>query len=410
MLRKINKNSIALMDQAVFSGGSFIVTLLLARVLSVEDFGVFSSILIFNYAVISILTSVIIQPFQVSLAKIEDKKTYMSFTFWLQIIGVILVIIVSQLIINFDFKVLEKLKVIGTNSLLFFTGFVVHDYFRKVFLARNETYKALIIDVLNVGTTILALGSIWLFYENTRFNIVILILSLTYLLPVILGFILLKPNYKNIKSYKEYILIHTQQGKWLLLTTITQWWSSNLFIVASGIYLGVKALGAFRLVQSLFGILNLILQTFENYILPQASLKYAQSEALAKRYLIAVSKKSGALFFSLLVLLFIFSEQTILLVGGEDYKPYSFIIKGMCILYAIIFIGYPIRLSIRMLVLNRVFFIGSLFSLLVSALTFNYLLAHFQIIGAIIGLTVSQVITMVYWQTILVKNKFILWK
>ena len=56
----------------------------------------------------------------------------------------------------------------------------------------------------------------------------------------------------------------------------------NLFIVTSGVYLGVAALGAFRLVQSLFGILNLVLQTFENYVLPQASVKYNESATKAK--------------------------------------------------------------------------------------------------------------------------------
>ncbi len=111
MKRLLNKNAIVLLDQAVFSGGSFLITIILARfILSPFDFDVFSSFALFNYAVVSLLNSVIIQPFQVSLEKMEDKKGYVSFNFWIQIFLVTLITFVLLITIKADFKFLSSIK------------------------------------------------------------------------------------------------------------------------------------------------------------------------------------------------------------------------------------------------------------------------------------------------------------
>jgi O-antigen/teichoic acid export membrane protein len=214
----------------------------------------------------------------------------------------------------------------------------------------------------------------------------------------------------SLNLFKEYIILHFHQGKWLLLTSITQWWSSNLFVVFSGLFLGVEMLGAFRLVQSLFGILNLILQTFENFVLPEAARKLVESKEIAKKYLLRISLKSSIIFGGMLAILFFFSSDVIQLVGGEQYVPYSFIVKGMVFLYVFIFLGYPIRIAIRILVLNKVFFTGYLLSFVFSLITFYFLLSEFEMNGAIIGLISAQVVTLGYWQFVLKKHNFILWK
>jgi len=67
-------------------------------------------------------------------------------------------------------------------------------------------------------------------------------------------------------------------------------------------------------------------------------------------------------------------------------------------------------LCIRMLVLNKNFFIGYLLSLAFSLLFFNYFLSNFGLSGAILGLAISQLILIIYWQFVLSKNNFLLWK
>lgn len=409
MKKIFSKNFIVLLDQGLFSGGSFITTLLLARILSPFDFGVFSSLLLFNYALISGLNALVIQPFQVSLSKKNDRKSYVFFTFVLQQILLLLVLLVLTFISTFKFEFLNDFSKITFYILLYFFGFINHDYFRKIFLAKGEVSKAALLDFITVLIQVVLLLILWQ-NGNKKFENVIEYLSFSYLPGIVLSLILISKKTPSIIQLKDYVIDHFHQGKWLLLTSITQWWSSNLFVVSSGVFLGVTTLGAFRLVQSLFGILNLVLQTFENFVLPETSRRYSISVDSAKKYLRGITIKSSVLFGSMLFFLFIFSDFVISLVGGEKYLPFSYIVKGMSVLYLFIFIGYPVRISIRILILNRVFFIGYLLSFIFSLLSFNYLLGHFGVNGAILGLIFSQIITLIYWQFILVKHKFILWK
>lgn len=409
MSKLINKNTIVLADQAVFSGGSFLITVLLARSFEPGQFGLYSSITLFNYAIVSLLNAVIIQPLQVSLGKVEHQKSYISFNFWAQLILVALISFGLSVLMGFNFDFLKDFTKLGWGVLIYFTGFILHDYFRKLFLAKADTKSAFIIDFITTIAHITILSLVY-FKHAFSFELTMYYIGLCYIPACIISIIKIKPTFKNLTSWNSYLLMHIQQGSWLLLTTLTQWWSSNLFIVTTGYYFGKTALGAFRLVQTLFGLLNLVLQTFENFVLPEASRKLAVSQADAKQYLVGITKKSGILFGIILTILFIFSKQIIVLVGGEKYQDFAYIVQGMSILYVFIFIGYPIRLSIRMLVLNSRFFAGYVISLIFSLITFRYLLQEFRVNGAIIGLIASQIITLAYWQFILFKNKFVLWK
>lgn len=411
MIKKIfNKNFIVLLDQAIFSGGSFVTTIILARfLLSTIDFGVFSSLLLFNYAVVSILNALIIQPLQVSISKQKDIKTYVFFSFFTQVFFLILLVLGLYILKSFNISYLSSFKGIEEFIFIYIVGFLMNDYFRKLFLAKSEVNKAFWVDFLTIGSQLLFLFFLWYSSED-KFSNVIFYIGFSYIPGLIFSLFSIAYKAPQLTVLKEYVLIHFHQGKWLLLTSITQWWSSNLFVVSSGLFLGVEMLGAFRLVQSLFGILNLILQTFENFVLPEAARKFVDSREVAKRYLLKISLKSSLLFGGMLLVLFFFSESVITLVGGDHYAPYSFIVKGMVLLYVFIFIGYPIRIAIRILVLNRVFFTGYLLSFIFSLLSFNFLLSNWGMDGAIIGLIFSQLITLVYWQFVLKKHNFILWK
>lgn len=411
MIKKIfNKNFIVLLDQAVFSGGSFVTTIILARfLLSTLDFGIFSSLLLFNYAVISVLNALIIQPLQVSISKQGDQKSYVSFSFISQLSLIILLTFSLFFLNSFKIDFLSSFKGFEGKTILYVVGFLMNDYFRKLFLAKSEVVNAFLIDFLTIGSQLVFLFLLW-YNSESEFSIVIFYIGFSYIPGFIYSLFVIGYKMPSLNLFKEYIILHFHQGKWLLLTSITQWWSSNLFVVFSGLFLGVEMLGAFRLVQSLFGILNLILQTFENFVLPEAARKLVESKEIAKKYLLRISLKSSIIFGGMLAILFFFSSDVIQLVGGEQYVPYSFIVKGMVFLYVFIFLGYPIRIAIRILVLNKVFFTGYLLSFVFSLITFYFLLSEFEMNGAIIGLISAQVVTLGYWQFVLKKHNFILWK
>jgi O-antigen/teichoic acid export membrane protein len=163
-------------------------------------------------------------------------------------------------------------------------------------------------------------------------------------------------------------------------------------------------------VQSLFGVLNLLLQSFENYVLPEATRRYVASAQEAQHYLRRISSRAALFFGMVLVPLFLFATEIIRRAGGPEYVPYAYVVRGMALLYGLIFIGYPIRIAIRVLLLNNHFFHGYLLSLVFSLLSFQYLIRYWNLGGAIAGLMLSQVIVLLYWSFVLKNKKFALWK
>ncbi|MEI7508157.1 MAG: hypothetical protein WCJ62_01690 [Flavobacterium sp.] len=403
---ELSATLLVLFDQAVYSGTNFLLTLFLAQKLDIRNFGLFSTIVLITYLIMSITNALIIQPFQVSIGKISKKKEYYVSLFLGLVALLSLFMFLVKLLVLFLPK--ENLYVLYTNPFICFVfGYLFQDFFRKVFLAIANIKTVIIIDFL-------FLVIIFIGFYISRSNITLynslLILGLANIISSIPGVYFLIKNYKKPFSWKLFLGNHIIQGKWLFSVAILQWSSSNFFVLISGVYLGIEALGALRLVQSFFGIINVVLQTVENYFLPKVAISYNENIAKAKKYLIEITVYGSILFGILLTILFVFSERIIVLAGGIQYKDYAYVVKLITVLYFFIFLSYPVRIAIRVLVLNKIFFYGYLFSFITSLLTFHFLLKYASLYGAVTGLILNQIIMIFYWQNQLKKNNFLLWK
>lgn len=408
LIKKILHSSSALVfvDQAISSGTSFLLTLFLAQKLDIKSFGVFSAIVLISYLVMSITNALLIQPFQVSIAKITQKKEYQVFLFFSLVTLVILFFLAIELLILF----LPKVNVYSLNInaiICFIGGFLINDFFRKLFLGLTKIRSAFIMDFV---FCILIVISFYFFKETISLSKALWIIGILNIVTSLAGFLFIIKNYEFPVSWRMFVSIHFDQGKWLFSVAVLQWCSSNFFVLVSGIYLGVEALAALRLVQSFFGLINIALQTVENYFLPKIAVIYNDSIAKAKKYLLEITM-FGALFFAILLsLFFFFSTQIIVYAGGIKYQNYGYVVKIISILYFFIFLSYPVRIAVRILVLNKIFFFGYVLSFISSILSFHFLLKYSGLYGAVSGLIINQIIMILYWQSQLRKNQFQLWK
>lgn len=401
-----SEQSLVLTDQMIYSGTTFITTAMLARFLGVEIFGWFSSFVLMIYLLLSMSNAMVIMPLQVAISKFKDIKEYHSFAFLLQLL--ISLLIFSCFFVVFKLDLLPILASTGMEVGLFAAVFLIYDFLRKLFLAKQKIKKAIWIDL---SMSISQISGIFILQnqELLNLNTTIIVMSFSYLIPVIMGLGLADLSVKHLNIKREYLNYHLKEGTTLLLSSVLQWGSSNLFVISSGMFLGVAALGAFRLVQSMFGVLNLLLQTFENYTLPKVAKMYTESISKSKEYLRNISSKGFILFLIILTPLFLFSKEAIYVFGGEDFLPFHFIVKGMVLLYVVIYLGYSARLPIRILMLNKSFTIGYAISFLFSLISFQFLLSQYGISGAIVGLIINQLLMITYWHTQLIKEKFSLW-
>lgn len=403
------KTGMLLLDQAIFSGTSFLVTIMLARILTVENFGIYAGLILVLYLISSLISAFVSQPLQVSLAGIQNKRSYLAFTFWLQTLGALLSAGIFAVFLFLPIEQLSAYSKLITPAVIVTLGFTMHDYFRKRLLAEDrvaDTFKA---DLLQAISHFSAIGYIVLHETNTLSG-VMLAIGLGYLPSLFFCIAITRPLLEEPQSWLSYLKSHLNQGKWLFYTAMIQWWAGNLFVLASGIFLGAAALGALRLVQTVFGVLNVLFQTFENYVLPQTANRIQISFEDGRQFLKKIGGQSLLGVSILLLILFLFSDTIIVLVGGEQFREYGFLVKGMSVLYALIFIGYPIRIAVRALVLNKIFFKGYALTFLFGLMSSYLLLSFFSLIGAIAGLILSQLILLVYWQIELYKKEFLLWK
>lgn len=404
--KELSTTLLVLFDQAIFSGTNFLLTLFLAQKLDIKNFGLFSTIVLVTYLALSITNALIIQPFQVSIVKISKvKEYYVSLFLGLVALLSLFMFLVKLLVL---FLPNENLYVVQSNAIIcFVVGYLLQDFFRKIFLATANILAVIVID--GIFLVLISIG-FYVYRSNISLFNCLLILGVSNCVSSFPGLYFFIKNYQNPRSWKLFLNDHINQGKWLFSVAVLQWSSSNFFVLISGIYLGIEALGALRLVQSFFGIINIVLQTVENYFLPKVAVLYNESVSKAKKYLVEITIYGAILFGILLSILFIFSDEIIVLAGGVKYERYGYVVKIIAILYFFIFLSYPVRITVRIMILNKIFFFGYLLAFISSLLTFHFLLKYWGLYGAVIGLILNQIIMILYWQSQLKKNNFQLWR
>ncbi|MFT3919894.1 lipopolysaccharide biosynthesis protein [Cloacibacterium sp.] len=401
ILRK--PSSLVFIDQLIFSGSNFLLTFLLARKLSITDFGIFSSVLLVTYLLVGILNALIVQPFQISVAKGFSKKS-LGFVFQSSLVLIFIFVLLMFVIKFVPNSTIDFLKTNLSAIIIFVSAYLFQDFLRKIVLAIDFVKLVVVIDSI-----FLLIFPLIGFNENLTLGKSLWIIGVVNILASLPGIFFCLRNAEFSLKNKELLQYHFKEGKWLFSASIVQWFSSNFFTLVAGIYLGINALGALRLVQSFFGVINVILQTVENYYLPKTAQLYYQNKKQENKTLFFNLSKGMMVLGVLITAFFIFSEPLIVLLGGEKYQHYGFVIKLVSVLYFVILYSYPTRISIRVLEQNKAFFIGYCISFVFSVFSFHFLLQYGALYGAVAGLVINQILMIAYWKFLLNKKQISVW-
>jgi O-antigen/teichoic acid export membrane protein len=398
-------------DQLLVSGAGFFTTILAARQLGLQAFGWFASVVLAQLFVLTVQNGIITGPYQVLQAEQQKDEgpTYVNATLILQC-GFIAVVILAGCILFFARPVfLQPFLTSWWWIVLAVTGYLLQDYLRRIFMAGGKAMLAFVIDAI---TNLLQLFILLYFFvkHQLHFTNCIMVMGLTFIPSVLLGIFLLKWKWVTGPEMKSALQKQLHHGKWLLLTALLQWWTGNSFIVAAGMLLGVTSFAALRLAQNIFGVLNVLFQAFENYVIPNAARIYKKSAGDLQPYLKIVSIKTAALVIPVLLVVIFFARFIFYIAGGAQYTSYAIILQGMSVLYLVIFLGYPVRIAIRVLLMNKSFFTGYCVTAVFSLLAAASFIRCWGVGGVIAGLAINQLLMIGYWLFILQKRNFILWK
>jgi O-antigen/teichoic acid export membrane protein len=403
-----NEKVLFLAEQSIFSGITLVTSFVLAKLVGVRDFGLFAGVVLVAYMGLSVSYATIIQPLQTNSSKYGEDGSYKTFNILalLALTGLVSVVTLAAIpVLTHYYGVSNHLILAGGLYCIVFMGF---DFFRKWFMTTGKTGYLLLTTLLLGISHIVAFVSIYFLSPNPAS--VTLIMAIAFLPSLAVQAMLygLKIQFTK-ESIQDMARENILQARWLLPASVIQWWSGNFFIMTAGMFLGSAVLGMFRLVQSVFGIFNLLLQAYENYLTPKAARQYLNDPEGSVH---TIRTESVRLLGGLMVLLIIMAWGTYYFLRNDPQSSDGFIqtMLGMTLLYVVIILNYPVRILIRITGQNHLFFQGGVLSLVFSLLVFRYFIVHWGITGALAGLIGSQLLMMTYWHYHLQKNKIQLWK
>lgn len=397
-------------DQAVVSASAFLTNIIVARALGINSYGQFSAIVLIQLFLMSLQQAGSSGIYQVMLARFDavTQQRYTGGLFYLQ-----LAIYTSLSLIVLLLFWLLPAAVRGYEQVFFAALwgtclYLLQDFLRKVLLTQRKEAKALGVDVI---TNFLQLSVLAYLAWNGRLTLTLTcwVISLTFLPSVIAGIVWIQPGRLSLSNIRFALDLHKKHSGWMLLSALLQWFAGNFFVVAAGWWLGAAALGALRLSQYIFGLLNVLLQAVENYALPAAS-RLCDDRKAFREFIKRVLLKSILAMAPVLLLVTVFAKQLLLLSGGPSYAGYVYVMYGLVANYVIIVSGLPIRIALRVKLLNQHYFIGYLIATGFSLLTARWLIGTWALTGVLTGLFVTQLLVVCYWLIILNRKKVITWK
>lgn len=401
LYRQHEGKALTFADQALVSGSNFITSLIYAKLLGLESYGVF----VLGWMII-LFTSTFQQAFifnpmaNINAALLDaQKKYYLNQLFHINLIFSLcstLLIALFTFIMNNFFHTTYMKDMLYLIPVAAF-AFLNYDFFRKRMLLLNHVKTALLLDTLFI--LLQSLFICYLYYSQyiTIYSI-ILSIAASYSMTCIVAYFL--SSYITLLPTINFIILreHWRQGKWLVATSIVQWFSGNYFIIAAAGILGTRDIGIIRIAQNIVGIMNILFIAMESYIPISASkLFHKHGKTSLFDYLKSVTIKGLTLTSLICFSIILFSDLIVRLLYGEEFVAYSFVVQLFALFYILVFTAIPLRFAIKTLEQNHHIFVGYLLSATFSVLFAASLIKQHGIYGVIIGIFATQLLTQLWY-------------
>lgn len=379
------------LDQAMVSGGNFILTVLLGRSLGPEGFGWYSLGWMAVLGISSLQQAFILTPLLSLFGKEKrvSEVNYLGALATLQLIfsGAIALIILPVFLWGY-----ESIQYLVIPTAVASLGHQLYDFVRKSYLARQSLIRVQRFDALVLGLQLAAFILLILSDQLDPLNALYAI-GACYAIPSIPPFIL-SLKHSQYLHLRHILQSHWEYGRWLGATALLQWFGGNFFILAGGALLGTTAMGAIRMAQTVVGVLNPFLLALDNFVPVRATKIYTElgSPQMGK-YLMLISKKSSLIFFPILIGIVLFAPLFIKLIFGTEYVPYAFVLKGFVLLYGFVFVGTILRYYFRTTGDTREIFFAYLICAAASLLLAYPFVEAWGLLGILAGLILCQCLT-----------------
>ncbi len=383
-------------DQGLVSGVNFIVAILLTRFLGLEVYGLYVLAWMVVLFISSMQQAFIIMPLYTLYPKQDLKEQYLSGLMGIQLIFSVTSVLAVCILVSFAMKINPEWSNPG---LVFLTGLVTglhsfNDYLRRLFFVLHKPGTVLIMDLIGYGVLpviILVLVAL----DQLSIHTVLISICCLLMLSISFSLIFRYDAGFGLKKNSLPLGLHWRFSKFLIGTSLLQWFSGNLFIVVAGSTLGPVSVGAIRIAQNIIGVLHVLFIAMENLIPVRASELYKTNGRKSMlKYIGIVSKQAAVPTSILLGIIAIFRNEIIRLFYGEVYLEFHYLLLLFAGLYILVFIGTILRFIIRTIEKNRLIFTSYIASGILSMALAKPLVSSFGLLGVMIGLFLVQILSL----------------
>ncbi len=325
--KPIPSHWVALADQVLVSGANFVIGVILARTFGVHVFGVYVIATTFLYYANTFQSSLVISPMMTALPNeldLSKRRDLMSGFLGYALVMCVLSVLGVAFIVYVLGKIFTSMR-LGENAfplLLAIVGFQTQDWLRRALYAIRNSSMALLLDMLAYGGHLVGLTILYFVAKlspaNALNSMAVFFLSSALL---ILFFLKIIPSYFQAKSV---IAKHWRDSRDFFMSWQFQWAGSQGLMLFGGALLGPQTVGALRASANLTSLVNVLFQWMEN-VIPVRAVTHLKNGGISQmyRFLKRVASIGGLIFGVIVVGLIFLSEQLLVIVYGEEYRPYS---------------------------------------------------------------------------------------
>ena len=384
-LNSIDNKYLILADQILVSITAVLTNIFIAKFIGLQAYGQFSSVILVQLFLLGITQAFFGSTYVVLYHNnnINEKAKYTSSLLVLLFIYLLLLSIPISIYLSFTKFELSQIFFIYSSVILFF----IQDFLRRVLITQQKIKATILSDAITSFLQITFL-LIFFYFKILNTTTIWLIIAVTFLPSIAYAILKLKPVKTDLQNINQTFQLHKKHSSWLAASAMVQWISGNAVVYMSGWWISMESLAALRIIQYLFGFVNVILQAYENYMLPYLAKNKITEIRLVVKLIINLMIYIIPLLIIVVVCSILFSE----IIFNNAEVSFSSVIIGYSILYIIIASGYPVRILMRVNLLNNTLFYTNLVSACITITTAKFLLTQFALNGVIINLMIAQII------------------
>ena len=264
-------------DQAMASACNFLTTILLARALGLEAFGVYTMVWLALYLAMSLQLGLIVSPMMSIGTKEQgaEAEAYYTIVFLHQAGYVVVASGVIFAALTFVAGADSGLAAAALPGAMAAASYLTQDFLRRYLFARRRPAGILLIDAINQALKLGALAALW---QAGMIGVATALWAVAAAAAVstLCGLGMSGPLLWRRQVLASVTGRQWRSARWLVLTGSVQWvLSYSGLLVTAGLF-GPKVLGALRAAQSLLAVLNVVREALENIVPPLAGKAFAE--------------------------------------------------------------------------------------------------------------------------------------